>query len=118
MDSRPVFSAPPTTEAVIDAHQKKPKVPAHAIATADQPMIRFIGHPDQDTNVEFFQPWLKKIPEWIDQGKQPYVMIHTPDNVEAPQLAKRLYQTLSENALLPELEDFPAQKGNHQISMF
>ncbi|MEZ8823275.1 DUF72 domain-containing protein [Vibrio amylolyticus] len=118
MDSRPVFSAPPVTEAVIDAHQKKPRVPVHAIATASQPMIRFIGHPDEGANVEFFQPWVKKLPQWIEEGKQPYVMIHTPDNIEAPQLAQRLYQTLSEVVSLPDLNAFPAQRGNHQISMF
>ncbi|PMJ89817.1 DUF72 domain-containing protein [Vibrio sp. 10N.261.55.A7] len=118
MDSRPVFSAPPITEAVIDAHQKKPRVPVHAIATANQPMIRFIGHPDESANVEFFQPWVKKLPQWIEEGKQPYVMIHTPDNIEAPQLAQRLYQTLSDVVSLPDLNAFPAQRGNHQISMF
>lgn len=118
MDSRPVFAAPPTTEAVIDAHQKKPRVPVHAIATADQPMIRFIGHPERDANLEFFKPWLAKLPEWIEQGKQPYVMIHTPDNVEAPELAVELYQQLSAIVSLPKLAEFPALKGNNQISMF
>ncbi|MBW3696629.1 DUF72 domain-containing protein [Vibrio sp. T187] len=118
MDSRPVFSAPPTTEAVIDAHQKKPRVPVHAIATANNPMIRFIGHPDQDANLTFFEPWLAKLPLWIEQGKQPYVMIHTPDNVEAPQLASRLYKELANRITLPALADFPAGHGDSQISMF
>ncbi|OEF10423.1 DUF72 domain-containing protein [Vibrio genomosp. F10] len=118
MDSRPVFSAPPTTEAVVDAHQKKPRVPVHAIATAENPVIRFIGHPEQDANVAFFEPWLKKLPIWIAEGKQPYVMIHTPDNVEAPQLATRLYDKLAEEVSLPPLADFPAMKGDHQMSMF
>ncbi|MCK6261947.1 DUF72 domain-containing protein [Vibrio sp. ZSDE26] len=118
MDSRPVFSAPPTSAAVIDAHQKKPKVPVHAISTADNPMIRFIGHPDQEANLAFFEPWLKKLPIWIEEGKQPYVMIHTPDNVEAPQLADKLYKQLAEKTDLPKLAAFPAQQGNNQISMF
>ncbi|MGC9404198.1 DUF72 domain-containing protein, partial [Vibrio genomosp. F10 str. 9ZC157] len=107
-----------TTEAVIDAHQKKPRVPVHAIATAENPVIRFIGHPEQDANVAFFEPWLKKLPIWIAEGKQPYVMIHTPDNVEAPQLATRLYDKLAEEVSLPPLADFPAMKGDHQMSMF
>ncbi len=86
MDSRPVFAAKPDTPAVIDAHEKKPKVPVHAIATAEHPMIRFIGHPDMEQNLRFFKPWENKLAEWVQQGKQPYVMIHTPDNVEAPEL--------------------------------
>lgn len=80
MDSRPVFAASPDSDAIIDAQQKKPRVPVHAIATANRPMIRFIGQPNDEDNLPFFKPWLHKLPQWIEQGKQPYVMIHTPDN--------------------------------------
>ncbi len=118
MDSRPVFAAKPTTEAVIDAHQKKPRVPVHAIATAKHPMIRFIGHPGMDDNVRFFEPWLTKLPMWIEQGIQPYLMIHTPDNVLAPELAEKLYKQLQLKLSLPNLSVFPANDGNSQIQMF
>lgn len=124
MDSRPVFAAEPTTEAVIDAHQKKPRVPVHAIATATRPMIRFIGHPDLARNNAFFKPWLAKIPNWIEQDIQPYLMIHTPDNDLAPELAKQLYQSLSEqiqsaNQNLPKLPAFPVdQERPPQITLF
>ncbi len=118
MDSRPVFAAQPTTEAVIDAHQKKPRVPVHAIATAKHPMIRFVGHPDMDDNLRFFEPWLKKLPMWIEQGIQPYLMIHTPDNVLAPELAEKLYKQLQLKLSLPNLSVFPANDGNSQIQMF
>jgi uncharacterized protein YecE (DUF72 family) len=46
------------------------------------------------------------------------LMIHTPDNVEGPQLAKRLYQQLQQQVKLPNLSDFPANSGNSQIQMF
>ncbi|WPC75287.1 DUF72 domain-containing protein [Vibrio porteresiae] len=124
MDSRPVFSASPTDPVVLDAQQKKPKVPVHAIATAQHPMIRFIGHPDLDSNLAFFTPWLNKLPEWIAQGKQPYLMIHTPDNLLAPKLAQTLYKELQNHVqrqcelTLPDLSEFPAQKGINQLSMF
>ncbi|MCX2788296.1 DUF72 domain-containing protein [Vibrio sp. Sgm 5] len=118
MDSRPVFAAQPTTEAVIDAHQKKPRVPVHAIATAKHPMIRFISHPDMEDNLRFFEPWLQKLPMWIEQGIQPYLMIHTPDNVLAPELAEKLYKQLQLKLSLPNLSSFPANDGNSQIQMF
>ncbi|WP_431188360.1 DUF72 domain-containing protein [Vibrio tasmaniensis] len=124
MDSRPVFSAPPTTEAVIDAHQKKPRVPVHAIATANNPMVRFIGHPDKEPNLAFFKPWFAKLQTWLNEGKQPYLMIHTPDNNHAPELAIAIYKQLQTQVAehtkitLPNLAEFPAQKGDHQISMF
>lgn len=118
MDSRPVFAAKPDNEAIIDAQQKKPKVPVHAIATSNHPMIRFIGHPDEEQNYSFFKPWLQKLPQWIAQGKQPYVMIHTADNIIAPELAANLYKQLQLNTELPDLNRFPAEDGNTQIQMF
>ena len=118
MDSRPVFAAPPINEVIIDAQQKKPRVPVHAIATAEHPMIRFIGHPDLEENLRFFQPWINKLPTWIAQGKQPYLMVHTPDNIFAPELALKLYQQLSQQVTLPALAAFPANDGQPQISMF
>ncbi|OLQ95198.1 hypothetical protein BIY21_07060 [Vibrio ponticus] len=118
MDSRPVFAAEPINEVIIDAQQKKPRVPVHAIATAHHPMIRFIGHPELDANLDFFKPWLSKLPQWIADGKQPYLMIHTPDNVLAPELALKLYQKLAQQVALPELAPFPANDGQSQISMF
>ncbi|MBD1557873.1 DUF72 domain-containing protein [Vibrio sp. S9_S30] len=118
MDSRPVHSAAPTTDAVIDAHKKKPKVPAHAVSTASHPMIRFIGHPELEANLPFFQPWLTKIPSWIAEGKQPYLMVHTPDNTEAPEFARTLYGILQKQTDLPELAASPAFTESKQISMF
>ncbi|EHA1125500.1 DUF72 domain-containing protein [Vibrio navarrensis] len=118
MDSRPVFAAAPTSDAIIDAQQKKPRVPVHAIATAHHPMIRFIGHPDLEANLPFFQPWLTKLPQWISEEKQPYVMIHTPDNILAPELALKLYQQLQQMVQLPDLANFPANDNQPQISMF
>lgn len=123
MDSRPVFSEAITREhlhfdSLLDAQQKKPRVPVHAISTASNPMIRFIGHPEESLNFDFFKPWLSKLPQWIAQGKQPYVMIHTSDNLIAPELAKNLYQQLQKHAQLPDLSTFPAIKGDTQIQMF
>lgn len=118
MDSRPVFAAKPDNEAIIDAQMKKPKVPVHAIATATHPMIRFIGNPEENKNYDFFTPWLNKLPEWINQGKQPYVMIHTADNIVAPELAANLYKMLQDHVTLPDLAPFPANDGNSQIQMF
>ncbi|MCW8346528.1 DUF72 domain-containing protein [Vibrio sp. ZSDZ65] len=134
MDSRPVFAAEPNSPAVIDAHNNKPKVPVHAISTGQHPMIRFIGHPDLEANNPFFKPWLSKLPEWIAQGKQPYLMIHTPDNQYAPELALQLYTQLQQHIgqvpginqvpganhpiSLPSLASFPPNADEHQIAMF
>ncbi|KLV09117.1 hypothetical protein ABT56_02675 [Photobacterium aquae] len=101
MDSRPVFSAAPTTDAVIEAHRNKPRVPVHAVCTAANPMVRFIGHPDLAANDAFFANWLQRLPAWLEQGKEPYLFIHTPDNNLGPELAMRLYRQLQAACPLP-----------------
>ncbi len=95
MDTRPVFAAPPNSAAVIDAHEKKPKVPVHAIATGRYPTVRFIGHPELEANQGFFKPWLDKLCQWLEEERQPYLFIHTPDNAQAPELAISLQRLLS-----------------------
>ena len=103
MDSRPLFAAVPNNSVLIDAQQKKPNVPVHPIATADQPVVRFIGQLDEEVNSVFFQKWCHKLAQWINEGKQPLVFIHTPDNVYAPELAVRLNEMLRATVGLNEL---------------
>ncbi|MEJ2044567.1 MAG: DUF72 domain-containing protein [Reinekea sp.] len=116
MDSRPVFAAPASSPEVIDAQMKKPRVPVHAIATGQHPMIRFIGHPDLAANDEFFQKWIDKLCNWIDQGLQPYLFVHTPDNIAAPELAHRLYQQLNQAWQLKGHDALPGLKALNQAS--
>jgi uncharacterized protein YecE (DUF72 family) len=118
MDSRPLFAAKPENAVIRDAQQKKPKVPVHAIATHQSPMIRFIGQTDANANQHYFQPWIRKISDWVEQGKRPYIMIHTPDNARAPELAVSLHQQLSQSLKLESLAPFPALRHSSQISLF
>ncbi|GGB31395.1 hypothetical protein GCM10011502_00440 [Oceanisphaera marina] len=113
MDSRPVFSAPPNTPALADAHQKKPRVPVHIISTGQAPVIRFIGHPEPDYNLRFWQPWLPRIQGWLDEGKSVYVFVHTADNQLAPQLAADIAR-----ALQRPLPDFPGLAPSPQGQLF
>ncbi|MCD9473473.1 DUF72 domain-containing protein [Photobacterium phosphoreum] len=121
MDSRPLFSAQPITPAIIEAQRKKPRLPVHAIATANNPVIRFIGHPNDSYNDPFFNNWLQRIPLWLAEGKQPYLFIHSPDNNHAPESAIRLYhrlqQHLAATITLPDLAKPQHQQHNQQISL-
>ena len=123
MDSRPVFSASPDTPAIIDAQLKKPRVPVHAIATGQQPMVRFIGHPELQANDTFFRKWVSKLCEWLAAGLQPYLFIHTPDNIAAPELAHRLYQQLNDawqqqsGQPLPSLKALQSSANTDQLGL-
>ncbi|WP_417762398.1 DUF72 domain-containing protein [Shewanella sp.] len=121
MDSRPIFAQPATSDIMRDAQSKKPRVPVHAIATANMPVVRFIGDLVQQNNDAFFAPWLSKLPQWLSEGKTPHLFVHTPDNVHAPELAHRLYQQLQQHVaaqLTWQLADLPPLQPAAQASLF
>ena len=90
MDSRPVFSTPAYNESLLDAQQKKPRVPCHPVATGRCPVVRYIGHPDLERNRTWLDQWAKKLTEWVREGRSPMVFVHSSDNVAAPTLASWL----------------------------
>ena len=95
IDSRALFAVPADTAALQDAQAKKPRVPVHAISFSKQPMLRFIGSDDMVLNRQFYQPWLKKVRQWLDEGKSPFCFFHTPDNALAPQLCRQFANDLA-----------------------
>lgn len=105
LDSRPVHAAHAHNEAIRDAQRKKPKLPVHALATANHPLVRFIGSDDMRQNRAFFADWLKKLPLW-EQATTPYLFLHTPDIAQAPELVDTLWQDLRD--VLPDIGTAPS----------
>ncbi|MBZ9612728.1 DUF72 domain-containing protein [Rheinheimera maricola] len=95
IDSRALFSVAATTSQLVDAQAKKPRVPVHAISFTSTPVLRFIGTDDMALNRQFYQPWLKKVQQWLDEGKSPFCFFHTPDNQWAPQLCRQFAKDLA-----------------------
>lgn len=96
LDSRALFSCVSSDPAVLHAQSKKPKVPARPAALTQFPQVRFIGHPVLEANDPFLVQWVAKVAAWIEEGRTPYVFLHTPDNLEAPLLALRFHSQLME----------------------
>lgn len=105
LDSRPVHAAIPHTEAIRDAQRKKPKVPVHAVVTANHPMVRFIGSDNMAQNSALFAVWLTKLSQW-QQTTTPYLFLHTPDIAQAPELVDTLWANL--RSALPEIGSAPS----------
>lgn len=105
LDSRALFSAAPSDADTRAAQGRKPRLPVHAISLGPRPFIRYIGHPDIAANAPFLAPWLEKLALWLDEGREPYVFIHTPNNRQAPQLARFFHERL--RALRPALGSLP-----------
>jgi uncharacterized protein YecE (DUF72 family) len=105
LDSRSLFAGPSVTLEETEAFRRKPRLPVRPIRTGTQPIIRFIGQNDPAANPPFWQPWLRPVADWLADGDDVFVFVHTPNNVESPALARQFFSDVAE--LVPGLSPLP-----------
>jgi len=104
-DTTVLFGDPPVSEAERAAWRQKPRVPRRTRALTDYPVVRYIGRDDTARTVAGWQPWLDVVAGWLREGRSPTVFIHTPDNVDSLELARRFHADV--RARLPEVAPLP-----------
>ncbi|MEY9834939.1 DUF72 domain-containing protein [Streptacidiphilus sp. EB103A] len=104
-DTSSLFATPPTSAAEREAWTKKPRLPRRDRALTAHPVVRYIGRDDVQRTAEGWRHWTGTVAEWLREGRSPTVFIHTPDNEEAPVLARRFHDEVS--TLVPGLEPLP-----------
>jgi uncharacterized protein YecE (DUF72 family) len=104
-DTTVLFGSPPASDTERAAWMNKPRVPRRSRALTVHPVVRYIGRDDAARTVAGWQPWLGTVAGWLREGRSPTVFIHTPDNVEALELARRFHDEV--RALVPEVEPLP-----------
>jgi uncharacterized protein YecE (DUF72 family) len=105
-DTTVLFDQPPETAAEHEAWTKKPRVPRRSRALTAHPVVRYIGTDDPQRTAAGWAPWLDTVEGWLREGRSPTLFVHTPDNVEAPALARRFHAEV--RARVPELDPLPA----------
>ncbi|MFF5257762.1 DUF72 domain-containing protein [Actinomadura viridis] len=104
-DTTTLFQSPPTSDAERDAWTKKPRLPRRSRALTGHPIVRYLGRDDTARTVEGWLHWVGTVAGWLREGRSPTVFVHTPDNAEAPVLARRFHDEV--RALVPGLEPLP-----------
>jgi uncharacterized protein YecE (DUF72 family) len=104
-DTTVLYGSPPRSAAEREAWTKKPRLPRRSRALTAHPVVRYIGTDDPARTAAGWQPWAGTVAGWLREGRSPTVFIHTPDNVEAPELARRFHDDV--RALVPEVEPLP-----------
>lgn len=118
LDPRALFSCTSQALAVLHAQAKKPRVPPRPTAFSSSPQVRFIGHPQLEANEPFLTPWVAKIAGWIEEGRTPYIFLHTADNLLAPALAQRFHTRLMERLPgLQALTELPREPRTEQLGL-
>jgi uncharacterized protein YecE (DUF72 family) len=110
------FRYPPTSDAERDAWNKKPRVPRRTVALTDRPIVRYLGRDDPARTIEGWRDWVDVVAGWLREGRSPTMFIHTPDNADAPVLARRFHEEV--RARLPELDALPRPVPVEPLTLF
>ncbi len=104
-DTTAFFATPPAGAAERDAWAKKPRLPRRSVALTDRPIVRYLGRDDPARTAEGWRHWVTVTAAWLREGRTPTVFIHTPDNADAPALARRFHAEVQ--AQVPGLDPLP-----------
>jgi uncharacterized protein YecE (DUF72 family) len=92
LDSRPIYEADKSGEAVIAC--KKPQVPIDLTLTAPFTLIRYVSHPVRSANKIWLEGWAQQIQTWLQQDIQVSMFFHCPIEVKSPINARYLHEIL------------------------
>lgn len=115
-DTTAFFRSPPTSDAERDAWTKKPRMPLRSVALTDRPIVRYLGRDATAQTIEGWRPWLDVVAAWLREGRSPTVFIHTPDNADAPMLARRFHDDV--RARVPDLGALPQPAPLEPTTLF
>ncbi|MBU2873495.1 DUF72 domain-containing protein [Marinobacter salexigens] len=116
MDTRALFSATPDKDVTIEAQRKKPRVPVHLLPGDAAPVIRYIGHPDLESNRRYLAPWVERVATWVEEGRRPYFFLHMPDIGDALALTEIWTSLISER--VDQLEALRFSEKQPQMGLF
>ncbi|MFI1192259.1 DUF72 domain-containing protein [Micromonospora sp. NPDC020750] len=115
-DTTAFFQSPPTSDAEREAWTRKPRMPLRSRALTDRPIVRYLGRDDSARTVEGWQQWIDVTVGWLREGRTPTMFVHTPDNAEAPVLARRFHDAV--RARVPELDSLPQPIPVEPMTLF
>lgn len=119
IDTRSVHEAKGDDPALVQAHERKPKIPAPEVATGMQPLVRYIANPDLPANDARLDRWADRVVEWVAQGRQPHIFMHVPNDFWAPRLARRFFDRLAAKMHVGHLPKWPGEQPQpEQVALF
>ncbi len=95
LDTRPLYAAPPRSDAAVEERRTKPRLPVLTEMTGRSPIVRVIGSDDLDGTAGGLRAWVPQIVEWLAEGRLPYLFVHQPENLESPALARLIHAEIS-----------------------
>lgn len=105
--------------ALVEAHARKPRLPAPAVATAQRPVLRYVANPALAANEGRLHAWADVVVRWLEEGREPYLFMHVPNDFHAPQLARRFFERLAARVDIGHLPSWPGEhRQPSQVGLF
>lgn len=119
LDTRPLYAVPARSSASVDEKRNKPDLPITLDAAGPHPIIRVIGEDSPEGTLNGLLRWIPQIVEWLQAGRDPYLFVHQPENLDSPGLARQFHAALrAELPSIAPLPEPPAVEQPEQTSMF
>ncbi len=90
-------------QSLLEARERKPDVPVVPKRTSDFIFVRYIGHPDIEVNNPYLKEWGDYFIPQLQGGADVYMFCHSPNNLAAPWLCRKLYAQVEKEVNLPPL---------------
>lgn len=89
--------------ALLEAREKKPKVPIRAEQTADFVFLRYIGHPLVQANQVWVEAWAEWIAKQVSAGREAFIFCHSSDDLNAPFICREFHGRVASRVQIPPL---------------
>ncbi|MDX1672540.1 MAG: DUF72 domain-containing protein [Balneolaceae bacterium] len=119
-DTRKLHAMNSDDPTVLEAQEKKPKLPVRFDTTGSRPFVRFVGANDALNNEPYLKEWAIIMADWIKEGLHPYIFTHSPDQISQPEIARKFHQILSELIEMNPMPAWPAERQSldDQLNLF
>ncbi|MBW4540747.1 MAG: DUF72 domain-containing protein [Myxacorys chilensis ATA2-1-KO14] len=97
LDTRPIYEC--ENDPQIDSERKKPNVPLQPVTTSNVALIRYISHPNLESNEQYLQEWAELVDRYLKQNVQVYFLVHCPVEARSPQTARHFQQLLEQHGV-------------------
>ncbi len=91
LDTRPLYAEAPRSEASLDERRTKPKLPIRTSVPGAMPIVRVIGADAAPATLGGVTAWTADVIRWLDEGREPYLFVHQPENLDSPALARQAH---------------------------
>jgi uncharacterized protein YecE (DUF72 family) len=101
-------------QSLLEARERKPDVPVVPKRTSDFIFVRYIGHPEIEVNNPYLKEWGDYFIRQLQEGADVYMFCHSPNNLAAPWLCRKLYAQVEKEVELPPLPWNEVDRENYE----